>query len=129
MEPKNFNSIDVLKLTTVMNSVPAGSTLLLGSLPKSFTVIHGFIQTDADPSDTSKLSIGDIAEPARYLDNVNFGDAATSAILIAFSGLGFGIKSDGGVNAEVLAKNTGVSATTAEDVTVTVTLQGYYEHS
>ena len=128
MTTTNKYQIEAVTLSGVMNTVSAGGTVdLAPALPKSFTVVDGFVSTSAAGTTNNELSVGDAADDNRYIDDVSFASAAIAGS--PFLGTGKGFKSDAGANATVVAKNTGSAATPASDITVTVVVLGYFDHT
>lgn len=128
MSDKNYSEMNVVVLSGVMNAVAAaGAVDLAPVLNKSFVVVDGFVSTDVNGTTNNELTVGDAGDPNRYLDDVTIAAATLSGSPVLGTGKGF--KSDGGANATVVATNTGSAATPSADITVSVTLYGYYDYT
>lgn len=126
MTVKLFNMLEVVVLSGVMNAVDAAGEVTLGELPESFVVVDGFASTSTAGTTNNELTVGDAGDPDRYVSDETFAAAALVGSAIDATGKGF---KPTGANRTVVASNSGSAATPSSDITVTLTLVGYFDYS
>lgn len=122
MNGKHHGSTEVINFATVLNSVQPDASVDVGDLPNSFVLTDGFANTDLAGMNNNHLRIsiigGDTLIDGTIANNVFDG---SPIIHIAR-----GFKSTGN---SILVTNEGTEVTPNFDITLNLTLIGYYSYS